>query len=1230
MSDTVQPTDSDLPVVAETTQTYIRIQPATETLDPRGIERQLRRLHRLETPSTTRLSGLLGTAQAPTVEWLLVGDSEGVAYYVSVDETSKLDSLEGVLRGLFPESYAFERMRTSREGLLSEIFEEPGNATEAQTEPAAVEFERRCEHPKDWQTRLTPFEAFYESEDDRIPLSGVVETIANSPHPVVFQVLCRRKPDWSADLEMRRLDIESGSDTLGGALTNAVFGRPEDPESIRTRPDEVRLTELDERDPRNSFEVNVRAFVGSGSGDERMGRTPTDVARDLETAFGPVGHTTYTIAGTVTTGKKSAIVRQAIAERTFRTRANRLANRLPWGVSRSPVLVADASEVGGFCLLDGAKLTAAGRRLADATPVDRQPLAHPPQRHLDRYYGPGLPLGHPLTQDSAPDPVLVSLPPTLQSLHLAWFGKTGSGKSTSLVTAMLDNHEATDGADILIDPKGDGMPIEYMQAHYERYGTLENVLYFDCAELLPAFSFFDIRDELDRGIARTTAVEDRVEHYIEILIQLMGRDRFEQAVRSPDIIRYMVKAMFDPVSGADAFSHRDFHGAIQEMHDRNTAPPVSDGDLERMLAGVVANRARTFDEIMQGVANRIEKVPVDPRLARLFNHVPERGTDSTDPHFDLVDYLDEDVVIIFDTGQLRSEAQRALALLVLSNLWSALKRRARGSMDAEGLSASASEDATTGTEGGTRPLVNVYIEEAASIAVSSLLSELLSQSRSFDCALTLAMQFPAQLRESSERAYQEVLNNVSTIVTGNVAVDEKLTRRLATDEMDAREVGNRLRALRRGQWFVSLPAEFDTDEPTPFTARSLTPPRGHPASTMAPQRHGFKEALTMTHENVVTTAGLRLVEPSPVEGAVGEDEEVPTRVDSALPYTNRLPSMVIYDASRHGLVCDGCESRYDPDSAGMLRAIECCASLDRVDPDDIPICEVNLKLSTGERDVSVFSDRQLMFLQAVYNAQQLRYDPPEYDLLYDSMLRLQEYLGIESEAIQDLVDEGLLTHDTDRPHRLYTVTPAGRSLIGEHYRKGVDYGHGKGDLEETSQHVLAVEVGRRYLIECYENDPDSSVVRVIPYFELDERDQTVVPASSAMGDNATELVETADEYDRHRIDAVGLDGEGRVVVTLEAERINHDLRRAVPEDYDKMAACDPDEAVWITMSHSEAHRVLRALNDPLEGDPRVEKTYAESTPASEFRIDSPGCTAMFTLEQVREMVAEQTTSGTHK
>ncbi|WP_254279284.1 ATP-binding protein [Haloarcula marina] len=1219
------PTDSTLPVPAEDADTYIRIQPAEDSLDPAGVEAQIRRLHRLVTPAKTGwLARLRDSAEPPTIEWLLVGDETGGAYYVTTDHQETLSALESTLRALFPDSYAFERVHEPRAGVLGDLV----TPFPSETTAAAVSYERETAHPKDWQTPLTPFESFYRDDSDdrthRIPLAGVIETIANSPVTIAFQILIQPKADWSAELADRKLAIATGEDTLGGSIANAVFGSPDPDDQLLLADDERRLTELDERDPRCSFDVNVRVVVAPESSTDDPTTTdhlPKTIADELSTAFAHLSRTTHDITGRVSTGSDVERIREHLEEGTFLSASPRLSDRLPWSSVRHPTLVVDATELGGLCILDGAGLTAAGRRCLDATPTDRQSLSQPPESQLTQYRTTGLPIGYPLTQDNTPDPDPLALPPELQSLHLAWFGKTGSGKSTSLINAILDNHEATDGADILIDPKGDGMPLEYMCAHYERYGTLENVLYFDCATLLPAFSFFDIRDELEEGISRTSAVEDRVDHYIEILIQLMGRDRFEQAVRSPDIIRYVTKAMFDPVSGSDAFSHRDLHSAVQEMHDRNTAPPVSDGDLERMLAGVVANSARTFDELMQGVANRIEKVPVNPRLARIFNHVPDR-TDSDDPHFDLREYLDEDVVIIFDTGGLRSESQRALALLILSNLWSALKRRASDVPHQRGAHAESQDDEDEPTDM-DRPLVNVYVEEAASIAVSSLLSELLSQSRSFDCALTLAMQFPAQLQETSNRAYREVLNNVSTIVTGNVAVDDQLATRLATDEMGVRKVGNRLRALRRGQWFVSLPAGFDEDEPAPFLVRSLTPPAGHPASTTPARRRGFQRATQRIEARMKEQVALRLVEPNPAEtGDTEEETEPPQRVDSALPYTNRLPPTVIYDASIHSLACCECESRYDPDGPGMCRAIECCSILDETDPDDIPICEVNLKLTPGEREETEFSDRQLMFVQAVYNAQQLRYTPPEYDLLHDSMLRLQEYLDIQSDAIRDLLDAGVLTHDADRPHKLYTVTPAGRSLIGEHYRKGVDYGHGKGDLEETSEHVLAVEVGRRYLEAEYGDDPESPVEEVIPYFELDERDRSAVPAASAMGGSENELSEAASEYDRHRIDVVGLDGDGRIRITLEAERINHDVRRAVPEDFDKMAACDPDEAIWLAMSHAEAHRILDALNDPLEGAPRIEKTYAKSTPANQFRLDTPGCTGMYTVEQVRDMVDE--------
>jgi len=1189
MADTPPDTES-LPVSRSSTRPYLSAQIGPDALDPAQLETQFRALHRL-----------LASTDA-TVEIVLKStDHQTVECYLGITPTAQFGSFRTIVRTLLPESYDLTQEQCDP---LEAIRPPTGTPETPPThEYAAIEYQATPTRQNDWQLGLTPFADFQSEETPRIPLASLVSMMAQSNGTVAFQTLIEAESDWSHKRDDRRLALESAHDTLGQQFLTALVGNTEN-EDDQLQTDRERLDQLEVRDPRHCVSVTARAVCTSEFDD------PTSIAHELTGVFAPVSGPYYKLTGSVTDNPQR-LVNDAL-DRVTHSPYPSISSKLPLTSNTTKAICADPSELASFCLLDGTALPTSAKRALEVTTAERTAVERPPEPSLTSYHTEGMTLGHPLTEDDSIDPDPVSLPPSLQSLHLAWFGRTGSGKTTSLINAMLDNHAATDGADILIDPKGDGMPAEYIEAHYERYGSLENVLYFDCAKTLPALSFFDIRNDLAAGIPRASAVEDRVDHYIEILAQIMGPDRFNQAVRSPDIIRYLTKALFDPVSGSEAFSHRDLHTALQRMHDRQSAPPVSDGDLERMLAGVVANRARTFDEIMQGVANRIEKIPINPRLARVFNHVPDRGEDtdedSSDPHFDFEALLDEDVVIILDTGGLRSNAQRALALVLLSNLWSALKRRAS--------KASAVEMGQTDDD---QPLVNLYIEEAASLAVTSLLSDLLAQSRGFGCSVTLAMQFPEQLREASERAYNEVLNNVSTVVTGNVAVDDDLTTRLATEAMPRREVGNRLRSLSRGEWFVSLPAEFDENEPRPFLLRSCSPAPGVAGN----DRDSFVRAYDNVSRRIHRQYALQLVEPSPTETEDEEDDDVGMeRVDSALPHTNRMAPTVGYVPSIHGLRCTECDSQYDPDIEGMRRAIECCGSLEETASDDIPVCELNLKLSNEERKVSEYSDGQLMFLQAVYNAQQLRYDSLEYDLLHDSMIRLQEYVNVESEAIEDLVDDGLLTHDTDRPHRLYSVTPKGRSEIGEQYRKGVDYGHGVGDLEETSQHILAVEVARLYLIKYYVEDEDSPVVTVVPYYELNEN-ETVVSAASAMGTDSDELQEDVNEYNRSRIDVVGLDEEGSVRVTIEAERINHDLRRAAPEDFDKMAACDPDEALWVTMSHSEGHEILGALNDPLEGEPRVEKTYAESTPVSQFKIDEPGCTGFYTVEQMRDLVDEK-------
>jgi hypothetical protein len=60
---------------------------------------------------------------------------------------------------------------------------------------------------------------------------------------------------------------------------------------------------------------------------------------------------------------------------------------------------------------------------------------------------------------------------------------------------------------------------------------------------------------------------------------------------------------------------------------------------------------------------------------------------------------------------------------------------------------------------------------------------------------------------------------------------------------------------------------------------------------------------------------------------------------------------------------------------------------------------------------------------------------------------------------------------------------------------------------------------------------------------------------------------------------------------VEAEGSNHDTLRAVPKDFDTMAAHGPEAAILVVKNRERAHDMLEAVNDPPEGEPRVEKEY---------------------------------------
>ncbi|CQH46352.1 uncharacterized protein HHUB_1216 [Halobacterium hubeiense] len=1205
-----------------TDRQYLHVQPSTDPLQPAAVARSITRLHRT-------------TNETPTYEWLFVatGDTgptgdRHIDWYVGGDD---LQPVKRTLRQSLPTSVDLVETTTSYQQALGLDSPPELNADDATDDDAVagIEWQGVGDRPDDWQTPLPALETFAGDHEGDWPLADLVDGLATTDAPVLVQILVTPKADWTQRKEDRIIDLELNGDLRRHALGQAIFGgiadtiteatdhdttrspsyRRHDSETgqhagrrdaatpagrdARRRVEDStvapsnarRIEALQTVDTRQSFVVNARA-VAIAPESATTDTTIDAISSGFQALRGDHYRVTPTTHPPNSDGARDLL--DTISTRTTRTSPSRRKHMLPWVENASPAIVADPAAVGAFCVIDGPTLSPAASRALEPTPEDRTGIELPPRTILDRYLDePGMTVGHPKTADRTTLDAMLSLPPAVQPLHTALFGSTGAGKTAVGQRMQLANHAATDGATVYIDAKGDDAPEAYTKTHYERYNTLEDVHYFDCTEYLPALPFLTIKPLLDAGLDREWAVNTIAEHYIDLLAAAMGPEQFYSAEAAVEVIQQLVRALFDPVHGSESISQQELLAAATQFHETRNPPPVSDGTLHQKLASTAANNPNTFDSIMSAATRRIGTATNDARLAPLFEA-------HADEQFDLRRVLDEDCVIIVDLQGYGERSRTLLAVAILSQLWRALQRR----------------QATT--ERANLPLVNCYIEEAADLATTGILDTLLSQGRGFDLGVTLAMQFPEQLRDSHPRVYAELLNDVGTIITGQIGVDRRLTERLATSEYSADRIETRLHDLQRGDWLVSPAAPFAERQPQPFHVTSPPLPAGHPEGSQpltGRASRAFERAVqtakTRTRDEYgvpVGRAASGSTEPAAVDDGDATGSTRPAAT-ATIPHTERFPECLTYiDESPYPIVCETCGddgTKYPSTPEGLRRAIDCHHSLEEVDRANIPICSLDLTLTSGERAASDYNDAQLRFLTAVYMAHQQRFDRElEYDIVWDSMTNLEAYVGIDADDVQALVDDGLLRVDCRRPHKLYTVTPDGRDVIDVGHREGIAHGDGTGDLSESSLHVAMVDVGARLLAQELVG-PDKPGARVQRYYGLEDG----------------------------RLDAAVLAADGTVVATLEAERINNDRGEAIPRDFDQMAACDPQQAWWLVKTRSDAAALLRALHDPPDGAPRVPRTYSENMAPRRYSLATPGLTDVYTFEYARDTLLDETRPG---
>jgi len=728
--------------------------------------------------------------------------------------------------------------------------------------PLGVRWQGSATRKQDWMTSLSPFTA----DDDEAELSAVdqpggalaslVDHLMEATAPVAFQVVFQRRKSWQSDADLRKEDVIDGRDTLAQEIIGSLFeldGQSENRDKNQLS-DAVakRVEAIEAKNPKRSFTANIRA-IGIPSGDD--GRDDLDERmQSLVPVFDPLDGPYYEVNAE---RLRDSGFRAATKERNARTALQRLLDReITTGRGKTrPGFVLSGRELAHFVLVPSSEqLTVEGTRGTRAEQQSRNPLPRPHQDLMSEFRD-GMAIGYALNDTGEAEGEPTHIPPRLLPTHYGRFGTTGSGKSKALINDLLSLYDNTEGPTILIIPKNDDMAQNYMRAHARRFGMTdleENVVHFPVPDVLPGFSFFDLEPSMETGRRREDAVQRKADHYEEILKLVMGTDRYERATVAPTLIKTLIKALFDEEYGrenglyrasTDYFAHRQLEHVVDQLWEAGPpnenigdAPRSSDEEVTRTIRRQLQLDPNTFANVMGGVGNRLAYISQDTHLRQIFNN--------TENQFDFRDVLDEDTVILFDLGDLRDDAARIMTGVILTNLDAALKDRKRALSQH-------SDDY----------VVNLLVDEAASVVVSDIMNDLLEKGRGFRLSVGLSMQFPEQMEaEGGRKIYLNALNNIGSSLIGKINVDRELARAMAHEEMDPTDFANRIRSLPRGEWIASLPSPtFGETGPYPFSLEPLPIPLGHPESESpltAREEEQFTETLSSMHEHISDRHGV--------------------------------------------------------------------------------------------------------------------------------------------------------------------------------------------------------------------------------------------------------------------------------------------------------------------------------------------------------------------------------------
>ncbi|AXG11958.1 helicase HerA domain-containing protein [Haloplanus rubicundus] len=727
--------------------------------------------------------------------------------------------------------------------------------------PSLVRWKGISSKKDDWMTLLRPFSNLSVDRDDqyRSPLSVLLEQAVHTDDPFIFQTIFKPRSDWTREAENHKRNLKMGNHGTLSAFKNEflrqAFGTSDQERqnlhrgdiseqvggSVSTGEDDKitgsRMEQIDRKQPTTTFDLTLRAACNE------------QTIQSISNAFTSLSGPYYGIEGELLGDNDKEFTRLC---HTRQASTSGLSGRFSKG---NPLICASPDELANFAVVPhtGA-LPRASRGSSGGSPDARSPLTATDEDLLSQYDS-GMHIGNAETAvDSRPN-IPIRLNAGQLTHHILRAATTGAGKTTTMISDTLSAYESFDGPIFVFDRKGGTMAEEYKKAHFKKFGNLDDVVHIPVPgpndEVL-AFPYFDIRPQLAAGVSRTVAVQEKVDRYNELLVYVLGREMTQQAFVAQEILNNLIKAMFDPVYGRDAWPIKDLFQVAFKMQQKGSEdekvraqgeiPSVSDETLELSLTRHLHADKQRFKSSIDAVMNRITKLAERDFIWRILNFVPEWDDEKgcyadQSPMFDIQDILASNKVVIIDTGDLRPASSDLFTFLLLDYIWSGARLRHR--------------------VGDTPPVedgyvINIIIDEAAAMLQSELVrDDMIPDGREFGLSLEFIIHFAEQVKSDAldVSSYKEILRNINTKLIGKLAVDDELLMTLFHEGIEDEELVDRITSFPRGKWIAQLPdTGFMTDIPEIVTMKPVDIPEGHSKSddpvfdkTVSKQGYVFSE-----------------------------------------------------------------------------------------------------------------------------------------------------------------------------------------------------------------------------------------------------------------------------------------------------------------------------------------------------------------------------------------------------